>query len=203
MSSALEASEAARDALAGEHAVHDYDSGPPVPRAKFAMWLFLGTEAMFFTGLIAAYLVLRSGAPDWPDPARRLAVGLTAFNTVLLMASYVPMTRAVATAARGDRRGLSRALAATLLLGAAFLAIQGFEYAHLIRGGARPNVDLFWSVFFTLTCFHGLHVAAGIVWLGALWASRAANPLRVELAGMYWHFVDLVWVVLFCSVYLF
>ena len=196
----------------GEPAHHapifDYDSGPPVDRAKFAIWLFLATEVMFFTGLIGTYLVLRIGTTSWPDPERRLAVGVTAANTFLLITSSWTMVRALHAIQKGSQKGLVRWLGGTILGGAAFVSVQAFEYLELIHHGSLPKVDIFWSTFYTMTGFHGLHVVVGVIWLLAIWISAvrgrfsAQNYLRVELAGLYWHFVDLVWVLLFTIVYL-
>ena len=196
----------------GEHAHHapifDYDSGPPVDRAKFAVWLFLATEVMFFTGLIGTYLVLRIGTTSWPNPETRLAVNVTAANTFLLITSSWTMVKALHAIHAGNQKGMIRWLAGTIFGGATFVSVQVYEYLELIHHGSLPNVDIFWSTFYTMTGFHGLHVVVGVIWLIAIWISAvrgkfsAQNYLRVELAGLYWHFVDLVWVLLFTIVYL-
>jgi len=209
MSEVLAAYDPAVDAPAHHHPVYDYDSGPPVERGKFAIWLFLATEIMFFSGLIGAYIVLRSAAASWPDPAERLAVDITAANTFILIMSSWTMVKAVFAAKRGDRGGLVRWLAATILIGTAFVSVQVYEYIELYKEGALPHVDIFWSTFYAMTGFHGTHVVVGVIWnlcvlLGALRGKYTArNNLGVELAGLYWHFVDLVWVLLFTIVYLF
>ena len=188
--------------------IFDYDSGPPVDRAKFAIWLFLATEVMFFTGLIGTYLVLRIGTATWPNPEQRLAVGITAANTFLLITSSWTMVRALHAIQKGDQAGLLRWLGGTILGGATFVSVQVYEYIELIHHGSIPSVDIFWSTFYTMTGFHGLHVVVGVIWLIAIWIAAARgrftaqNYLRVELAGLYWHFVDLVWVLLFTIVYL-
>jgi heme/copper-type cytochrome/quinol oxidase subunit 3 len=198
----------ARDAPLPHHPVYDYDSGPPVDRAKFATWLFLATEVMFFTGLIGTYIVLRMGATTWPDPANRLAVDITAANTFLLITSSWTMVRALHAIQHGDKKGLVRWLFGTIVGGAIFVSVQVYEYAELIRHGSTPNIDIFWSTFYTMTGFHGLHVIVGVIWLVCIWLAAlrgsftAENHVRVELAGLYWHFVDLVWVLLFTIVYL-
>jgi len=190
------------------HPIYDYDSGPPVDRAKFAIWLFLATEVMFFTGLIGTYLVLRIGTPTWPNPENRLAVGITAANTFLLITSSWTMVRALHAIQKGDQGGLLRWLGGTIVGGAIFVSVQVYEYIELIHHGSLPNVDIFWSTFYTMTGFHGLHVIVGVIWLIAIWIAAARgrftaqNFLRIELAGLYWHFVDLVWVLLFTIVYL-
>jgi len=188
--------------------IYDYDSGPPVDRAKFAIWLFLATEVMFFTGLIGTYLVLRIGTATWPNPEQRLAVGITAANTFLLITSSWTMVKGLHAIQKGDAKALVRWLGCTILGGATFVSVQVFEYLELIHHGALPKVDIFWSTFYTMTGFHGLHVVVGVIWLIAVWISAvrgkftAQNYVRVELAGLYWHFVDLVWVLLFTIVYL-
>ena len=188
--------------------IYDYDSGPPVDRAKFAIWLFLATEVMFFTGLIGTYLVLRIGSVAWPNPENRLAVGITAANTFLLITSSWTMVRALHAIQKGDQAGLLRWLGGTILGGMTFVSVQVYEYIELIHHGSLPNVDIFWSTFYTMTGFHGLHVVVGVIWLIAIWIAAARgkftaqNFLRIELAGLYWHFVDLVWVLLFTIVYL-
>ncbi len=209
MSEALAAYDPAVDAPAHHHPVYDYDSGPPVERGKFAIWLFLATEVMFFSGLIGAYIVLRSAAASWPDPQTRLAVDLTALNTFFLITSSWTMVKAVFAAKRGDKGKLLSWLAVTILIGSVFVGIQVYEYFELIREGALPKVDIFWSTFYAMTGFHGTHVVVGVIWLIYVWFGAlrgkytAKNNLGVELAGLYWHFVDLVWVLLFTIVYLF
>jgi len=209
MSDSLAAYDPALDAPAHHHPLYDYDSGPPVERGKFAIWLFLATEVMFFSGLIGAYIVLRSAASSWPDPQARLAVDITAFNTFVLITSSWLMVKAVFAAKRGDKGGTLRWLAATILCGSVFVGIQVYEYIQLYHEGALPKIDIFWSTFYVMTGFHGTHVIVGVIWLIAVWfkAARggytAKDNLGVELAGLYWHFVDLVWVLLFTIVYLF
>lgn len=197
------------DAPAHHHGVYDYDSGPPVERGKFAVWLFLATEIMFFTGLIGTYIVLRAGAEEWPDPTVRLAVDLTAFNTFVLITSSWMMVKSLEAAQKGDRGGILKWLGATIVGGTFFVGVQAYEYWELWHHGSRPNVDIFWSTFYAMTGFHGLHVIIGVIWLICAWfvALRgkytSRNYLGLELAGLYWHFVDLVWVLLFTIVYLF
>jgi cytochrome c oxidase subunit 3 len=208
MSNPIEAYDPAVDAPAHHHPIYDYESGPPVDRGKFAIWLFLATEVMFFTGLIGTYIVLRLGTERWPDPEMRLEVGLTAFNTFVLITSSWFMVMALQAIQQGDQKGMKRWLLATILGGSFFLGVQIYEYIELVGHGALPNVDIFWSTFYAMTGFHGFHVFVGIVWLICAYiaALRGAytkeNYLRLELAGLYWHFVDLVWVLLFTIVYL-
>ena len=208
MSNAIVTYDPAVDAPRDHHPVYDYDSGPPVDRGKFAIWLFLATEVMFFTGLIGTYLVIRLGAATWPNPAERLAVDVTAFNTFVLICSSATVVKALTAIQKGDKRGLVRWLGLSILLGAFFVGVQVYEYIELVKAGATPNQDLFWSTFYAMTGFHGLHVVVGVIWLVCLWfgalrgSYSATNHVRIELGGLYWHFVDLVWVLLFTLVYL-
>jgi heme/copper-type cytochrome/quinol oxidase subunit 3 len=209
MSETLAAYDPRVDAPAHHHPVYDYDSGPPVERGKFAIWLFLATEVMFFSGLIGAYIVLRSASATWPNPAERLAVGITAFNTFVLITSSWLMVRALFAAKQGNRNGILFWLGLTILGGSCFVGIQFYEYIQLIHENALPKGDIFWSTFYIMTGFHGSHVVVGVIWLIYVWFGAlrgkytAKNHLGVELAGLYWHFVDLVWVLLFTIVYLF
>jgi len=208
MSFSISAYDAAVDAPRAHHAIYDYDSGPPVDRGKFAIWLFLATEVMFFSGLIGTYIVLRMGTSAWPNPEDRLAVGITAVNTFILICSSWTMVRALHAIQGEDRRGLVKWLGATIVIGSVFVGVQVYEYGQLIEHEMLPNVDIFWSTFYAMTGFHGLHVVVGVVWLTCLWAGAVrgrysrASHLRIELGGLYWHFVDLVWVLLFTIVYL-
>ena len=175
---------------------------------KIGMWVFLASEVMFFTGLIGAYIVLRFGYPEWPVPSTILNVPLTALNTFILICSSVTMVKAFASVADGDQRGLTRNLLLTFLLGATFLSIQVHEYLELVHHGLTLGSSLFGSCFFTLTGFHGAHVFGGVIcvlvtWLKALRGGYSqANHVGVEIVGLYWHFVDLVWIILFTIVYL-
>jgi len=174
---------------------------------KFAIWLFLASEIMFFTGLIVAYISLRYSLPEWPVAAELLSVPLVAFNTFILICSSVTMVLAYDSAERGDLRRSSYLLLATAVLGTIFLSIQGIEWADLIGEGVRPASSMFGGTFYTLTGFHGTHVAIGVIWVTAvaLKAFRGGygeNHLGIELAGLYWHFVDVVWIILFTIIYL-
>lgn len=209
MSEAIATYDPAVDAPVHHHPVYDYDSGPPVERGKFAIWLFLATEVMFFTGLIGAYIVLRSGSNSWPNPAERLAVDLTAFNTFVLIISSWLMVKSLFAIEAGDKGGMLKWLGATILGGTLFVSIQVYEYFELVNHGALPSTDIFWSTFYVTTGFHGLHVVVGVIWLICAWVAgfrgkyTPQNYLGLELAGLYWHFVDLVWVLLFTIIYLF
>ncbi len=189
------------------HAI-EFDTPTGIPNRKLGVWLFLVSEVMFFTALIGAYIVLRLGNPAWPVPSTILNIPLTGLNTFLLIVSSVTLVRAFAAAQDGNARGLRLGLVATVLLGATFLGIQAFEYHKLVHHGLTPSSSIFGSCFFTLTGFHGLHVLGGVIWLTIVTIKAFGGVyddgrhLGVELAGLYWHFVDLVWILLFTIVYL-
>jgi heme/copper-type cytochrome/quinol oxidase subunit 3 len=178
-----------------------------IPSGKLGMWLFLASEVMFFTGLIGAYVVLRS-APGWPGPEGYLSVPIGTVNTLLLIGSSVTIVLSLAASQR-QAMGLTRWwLLATILLGSSFLVIKGFEYSAKFSHHIFPSTNVFWSCYFALTGFHALHVLGGIVF--NLWVlSRTATDAvwqihrhRLEYAGLYWHFVDIVWIFLFPLLYL-
>jgi len=208
MTTTMTSYDPAVDAPKHHHPVYDYDSGPPVDRGKFAIWVFLGTEIMFFTGMIGTYIVLRAGSPEWPNPAHRLAVGITAFNTFVLICSSATVVAGLFAVQKDDMAALRKWWGLSILLGAGFVSIQVYEYVHLIANGMTPNQDLFWSTFYLMTALHGLHVVIGVLWLAVAYVKilrgeySSKNWVGLELAGLYWHFVDLVWVLLFTLIYL-
>jgi cytochrome c oxidase subunit 3 len=178
-------------------------------RGKVGMWLFLVSDALTFGGLLCAYGALRMGSSDWPVPSSVLDVPLTAFNTFVLICSSVTMVKALSAIKHGDVKGLQKFLLFTALGGAIFLSIQAYEYHHLLfveNLSLRHN--LFCATFFSLTSFHGMHVFSGVIYLLiTFWRSTkgdfsAARNHRVEVLGLYWHFVDLVWILVFTFVYL-
>lgn len=170
------------------------------------LWVFIATEALFFGMLMGSYLYLRVRAGAWPPPEapeRDLLVPL--LNTVVLLSSGLTMHGAHESIRRGDRAVLKGGIAATLVLGIAFLAGQAYEYAH---AGFGLSSGLLGSAFFTLTGFHGAHVFAGLVFLVLVWARAGKGRyseeqhVGVEASALYWHFVDAVWVVLLTILYL-
>lgn len=191
--------------------------GLGVYNLKLGMWVFLLSEVMFFTALIGTYIILRFAHPDhFAEPGVVLNVPLTAVNTFILICSSVTMVKAYAAVEQDDQKGLKLWLLATIILGSTFVGIQVYEYIHLVADGFVPNVAnytaeggiLYGSTFYLMTGFHGIHVALGVLALSfVLWkATRGAYHSKhlggVEIVGLYWHFVDLVWIVLFTIVYL-
>jgi heme/copper-type cytochrome/quinol oxidase subunit 3 len=204
------------------HSAH-FENYKGFSSGKFAMWLFLASDAMGFMGLIGAYMVLRISSDNWMvealDPA--FGIDLTAFMTFLLIVSSVTMVKALSAIQRGNQKGLQFWLGCTILGGLTFLGLQVYEWQHFIHGmgslreaagladAANQGMTGYQQTFFTLTGFHGLHVLSGVVYLSCIWIRAkkggysAANHSPVELVGLFWHFVDLVWIVLFTILYLF
>jgi len=178
-------------------------------RGKIGMWLFLVSDALTFGALLCAYGAIRMGYSDWPVPSQVLDVPLTAFNTFVLVCSSLTMVKALSAIRHGDVKGLKKFLLFTALGGVLFLSIQAYEYHHLLFvENLRLRNNLFCATFFALTSFHGAHVLSGVIYLFVIrhLAGKghftAENNHRVEVAGLYWHFVDLVWILVFTFVYL-
>ncbi|TFH31609.1 MAG: heme-copper oxidase subunit III [Anaerolineales bacterium] len=174
---------------------------------KLGMWLFIGSEVMFFGGLIAAFLHYKVNNPS-PIETALLDVVLVGINTFILLSSSFTVVLGLSSIQRDDRSGLIRYLSLTAILGSVFLAGQVYEFFALYQEGVTLSSSVFGSSFFTLTGFHGLHVLIGVGWaLGTLLkAARggysSTNNIGVEIFGLYWHFVDVVWIVLFTIIYL-
>ena len=195
------------ESLAAPHAVLQTATG--IPNGKLGMWVFLASEVMFFTGLIGAYVVLRMSNPAWPGSAGHLSVPIGTMNTLILICSSTTIVLALAAAERRAMAAVRGWLLATVLLGSSFLTIKGFEYAAKFSHEIFPSTNVFWSCYFVLTGFHGLHVLGGILFnlfvlrqtaSASRWADQGH---RLELAGLYWHFVDIVWIFLFPMLYVF
>jgi cytochrome c oxidase subunit 3 len=170
------------------------------------MWLFLGSEVMFFTAFFGAYIVVRSASVE--SIVHPLDKVLGALNTVVLITSSLTMALAVAWSKRGERAKTGWALLATLALAGVFLVVKGFEYAHHFQEGVFPRSDIFHGFYFLLTGFHGVHVIGGMISLAILWVRNRRGDFDehyndpIEMTGLYWHFVDLVWIFLFPALYL-
>ncbi len=194
-------------AHAAGHAEHPATSTGLNSR-KMVFWAFLGSECMFFGSLIATYLVYRGRDAVGPHPHEILNIPFTSVSAFVLLMSSLTMVLALAAVQTGNVRGSRIWLAATALLGMTFLAGQCYEFTEFAYEGLKLQTNLFGSTFFVLTGFHGTHVTVGVIWLWSLFmmAMRGQLPqaraLDVEIAGLYWHFVDVVWVAIFTLVYL-
>ena len=197
---------------AAMHAGVEANESPLTPESwgKLGMWLFLAGDAMSFGGLIVGYGILRHASTKWPVPAEVLGINLTAFMTFVLIVSSVTMVQSLAAIQNGDKARFKKFMGFTILGGLFFLGCQAYEWTHLI-GHTLPQYnlsfsnDLFATTFFVLTGFHGMHVSGGVIY--NICVFLAVNRGRyeakhVEIAGLYWHFVDLVWILIFTFVYL-
>ena len=180
--------------------------------AKFMMWIFIVSDALTFAGFIIAYGFLRASSPAWPNQTEVFDMRLITFMTFALISSSAVMAMAVGAAQKGDAKSAVRFLLLTIVGGIIFLGSQVYEWAHFIAEGARPwvnpwlpEVPQFTASFFVMTGFHGLHVLSGIILL-VYTAVRATTGKysgdSVEIAGLYWHFIDVVWVFIFAFFYL-
>lgn len=183
---------------------------------KVGMWVYLVTDAMTFAGLLIGYAYLRAMG-DWPNPAEHLGITLSGIGTFILICSSVSMVLAIRGASMRNRKALIGWLTATILGGVGFLGIQAYEYTHLSNHGLGFSTftghhgealnGLFGSTFYAITGFHGLHVFTGVVYLTVILLKSLkgrydGDPSHVEIVGLFWHFVDLIWILVFTFVYL-
>ena len=199
-----------------------------IPSGKLGMWLFLVSEVMFFTALIAAYVVLKLGHPSWPGAEGHLSIPLGTINTFLLICSSTTIVLSMAASVgspstadtpspagmvparsqEGKMRVVRGWLLVTMVLGSSFLVIKAVEYGAKFSHHIFPSTNVFWSCYFTMTGLHALHVLGGILfhlWILAQTFRPTIWPRRshfLELGGLYWHFVDIVWIFLFPLLYL-
>ncbi len=190
------------------HAPVALETSTGLDNRKLLMWLFLASECLLFGSLIGAYLLYRGQSVTGPYPEDLFDIPFTSVSAFVLLMSSVTMVLALAAIQRGDQRGLRIWLLGTALLGLLFLSGQAFEFTEFNREGLSLSSNLFGTTFFVLTGFHGAHVTVGVLILLSLlvMAFRGrltqAQSLNIELAGLYWHFVDVVWIVIFTLVYL-
>ena len=179
--------------------------------AKLGIWLFLASEIMLFGGLFSAYILLRVGSPVWPPSGEtHLNIPLATINTFNLILSSWTIVKSWIALKENDLKGYKTFMGITLLCSILFLIIKYFEYTAKFHHGIFPSTDNFFGIYFTLTGLHGLHVIGGLIVNYYLWGpgikmwdtepERFTN--RIEVAGLYWHFVDLVWIFLFPTLYL-
>jgi heme/copper-type cytochrome/quinol oxidase subunit 3 len=179
--------------------------------AKVGIWLFLASEVMLFGALFSSYILLRVGSVDWLyGDAKHLNVPIGTFNTLVLITSSITMVMAWASLKLNDFGKFKLYLGLTILLGLTFMLVKAYEYSDKFHHGLVPAKHTFYAIYFTLTGLHALHVLGGMVVNAYLWGpgskmwktepDRFAN--RVEVAGLFWHFVDLVWIFLFPLLYL-
>jgi len=193
-----------------EHDAHATSTG--ISNEKLAMWVFLGSDCLLFGALISTYLLLRhrstTGPVELRDPWKVFDIPFTSVSSFVLLMSSLTMALAVGAIHRGDVRRCRAFLATTALLGATFIGGQVYEFTAFKREGLGFTTNLFGSAFYTLTGFHGVHVSIGIMFLMSLFVMSLRGNLgpdkaeTVEIFGLYWHFVDIVWILIFTIVYL-
>ena len=190
------------------HAEHGHHTSTGLSNNKLGMWLFLGSECLLFGGLISTYMIYRGRVGEGPRPGNVFDIPFTSVSSFVLLMSSLTMVLAVAAAQKRDDRGTTLWLTVTGLLGATFVGGQMYEFTAMYNEGLGYTTSLFGSAFYTLTGFHGVHVTVGIIMLFSLVAiiKRSNVPGDkaevVELVGLYWHFVDVVWIIIFTLVYL-
>ena len=174
---------------------------------KLLMWAFLGSDVLFFGTLIATHLLYR-GQSRVGLQEEIFSIPITSVSTFVLLMSSLAMVLALSGIQRGNLQTRRFWLAVTAIFGSIFVGFQMFEFHEFVQEGLTPRTNLFGSTFFTMTGFHGAHVAIGVLWLWSIffasfrWSAGERNSLNVEIVGLYWHFVDIVWVVILGVVYL-
>ncbi len=180
-----------------------------VNNKKLIMWLFLGSDCMFFGTLISTHLIYRKLYPNEFEPTQLFSLELTSFSTFILLMSSFLMALSVSAMHKGQMKSFRRNVVGVIFFGLIFLGCQVYEFTHFAHEGLLVSTGTFGSTFYLMTGTHGVHVAIGIFWLiSMLFYSQSGkmeahkNAIDVEVAGLYWHFVDIVWIVIFTVVYL-
>ena len=211
-------------AAAPAPASHAQHAHPPnslgLPHIKVGFWTFIGSDCLFFGSLIAAYMAYRNSSrvgpfphAEWTAPDGTVVHGIlnipiTSVSAFVLLMSSVAMVIALDGVVRNHRVQARLFLLLTAILGLLFLGFQSFEFTEFYHNGLSLQQNLFGSTFFVLTGFHGTHVAFGVLWLLTMLVQDLRHPIpasqaiKVEICGLYWHFVDIVWIVIFTFVYL-
>jgi heme/copper-type cytochrome/quinol oxidase subunit 3 len=192
----------------GEQPRAEHETTTGLPNTKLAMWLFLASECMLFGALISTYVLYRGASLQGPFPHDVFDIPYTSVSSFVLLASSLTMVLALAAAQKRDALRMRLWLLTTALLGLTFVGGQVYEFTAFYREGLHIDTNLFGTTFYVLTGFHGVHVTVGVLMLlslvGMSWTDRlppdAAFP--VEMVGLYWHFVDIVWIVIFTVIYL-
>jgi heme/copper-type cytochrome/quinol oxidase subunit 3 len=190
------------------HPLSGHVTSTGVSNTKLAIWAFLGSECLFFGAFISTYLLYRGRDTGGPKPKELFDIPFTSATSFILLMSSLTMVLALAAIQRGDHRRFRIWLASTALFGLTFIGGQVYEFTNFYREGLNLHVNLFGSTFFVLTGIHGAHVTVGIFWLLSLYSRSVQGKLTsehseaVEVAGLYWHFVDVVWIFIFTAIYL-
>ncbi len=176
---------------------------PVIPATRLGMWIFLASEVGTFGGLIATYVMMRMWHHEWLHESAHTLLSIGTINTVVLLTSSLTMVLAHEAAEAKERARTRRFLLLTAGLGLLFLCLKAFEYSHEIAGGHTPKVSVFWSFYFAMTGLHALHIVGGLVLMlyATLGLRHDCVLRRVAPIGLYWHFVDVVWIILFPLMY--
>jgi heme/copper-type cytochrome/quinol oxidase subunit 3 len=189
-------------------ASHTVETNTGLDNRKLLMWFFLASDCLFFGSFISAYLIYRDRNVQGPFQADLYDIPFTSISSFVLLMSSLTMVLALSAIQKGDLRAMRIWLIATALLGISFLSGQAFEFTEFYNHGLTLDQNLFGTTFFVLTGFHGAHVAVGVLILLSLVDASLRgkltekDTLAVEIGGLYWHFVDIVWIVIFTLVYL-
>jgi heme/copper-type cytochrome/quinol oxidase subunit 3 len=190
------------------HAAATHHTSMGLDSRKMGFWAFIGSECLLFGSLISTYLVYQGRSVSGPTPAEILNIPVTSISTFDLLMSSLWMVLALAAVQRGDMKWAKVWLLGVAIGGAIFIGFQVYEFTSFVREGLTLQANLFGCTFFILTGTHGAHVTVGVLWMLTLWyrAMRGKlgpeHAMTVEIAGLYWHFVDVVWIVIFTLVYL-
>ena len=191
-----------------EHHTPVEDTTTGLNSRKLLMWAFLGSDVMFFGAFIATYLVYRGKSLVGPYPSEVLNIPITTVSTFVLLMSSLAMVLALHYVKEGEKNKGTLWILMVVVLGAIFMGFQFVEFREFAHLGLTPRTNIFGTTFFILTGIHGAHVTIGVIWMAFLayssnnGALRADNALDLEIAGLYWHFVDIVWIVIFTVIYL-
>ena len=191
-----------------EHHPPVEDTSTGLNSRKLLMWAFLGSDVMFFGAFIATYLVYRGKSLVGPYPSEILNIPVTSVSTFVLLMSSLAMVLGLHYVREGEKNKGTLWILVVVLLGSVFMGFQFVEFREFAHLGLTPRTNIFGTTFFILTGIHGAHVTIGVIWMAFLaysshnGALRADNALDLEIAGLYWHFVDIVWIVIFTVIYL-
>jgi cytochrome o ubiquinol oxidase subunit 3 len=188
----------------------DHTTSTGIPNKKLLMWTFLASDCMFFGCLISTHLIYRLHPPPGVPPAKEVfSIELTSFSTFILLMSSLMMALAVNAIQKGNLKSLRSSLLTTIFFGSIFLGCQVYEFSHFVsEKHLTITGSILGTTFYTLTGTHGLHVLIGVIWLTSMYfysftgRLTEKNAIDVESMGLYWHFVDIVWIVIFTAVYL-
>ena len=191
-----------------EHHTPVEETSTGLNNRKLLMWAFLGSDVMFFGAFIATYLVYRGKSLVGPYPSEVLNIPITTVSTFVLLMSSLAMVLALHYVKEGEKNKGTLWILVVVVLGAIFMGFQFVEFREFAHLGLTPRTNIFGTTFFILTGIHGAHVTIGVIWMAFLayssnnGALRSDNALDLEIAGLYWHFVDIVWIVIFTVIYL-